>query len=214
MTSAERKIMSEALLRRHGIRLNEHLLPIESDDEIEVRTSDEVLRRLVALWAVVGSAFLRDSSHFRECITRNGFESWLSQSEAAFLLNEERTERNYVKFTWKLECLYFLAWCAGLIDKIQLPTTESTVETIMHLFPRKFEHPDVLRKSVALHSKGEILNWADLLYRLHWAVRDAELAGNQMPPVNGGMVQEWHLAVNWITRYGDEDDWDHVGADT
>lgn len=57
--------------------------------------------------------------------------------------------------------------------------------------------------------------WADLLYRLHWAVRDARLTGSSQPAgIEGGVIQEWHLAVNWMTRYDNEDNWDRVGTDT
>ncbi len=215
MNPEQRKVVSETLLCRHGLRINQHLPLIEADDAIELRPPDEVLHRLIGLWAVVGAAFLRDSTHFRDYIVQRKLESWLSQQELEFLLSDSRSERDYVRYTWKLECLYFLAWCAGLIEKIDIPAGESSVEPIMHLFPQDMEEPSTLEKSLALRTKDEILAWADLLYRLHWAVRDAHLNGTELPPgVKGGVVQEWHLAVNWMTKYGNEDNWDDVGTDT
>lgn len=215
MNQEERKEASETVLRKHGVRINPHLPLIEPDDEVALRSPSEVLHRLVALWAVVGSAFLRDNRHFRDYITQRKYESWLSEQELAFLLSDTRNERDYVQYTWKLECLYFLAWCAGLIDKIEIPAVESSVESIMHLFPQDMEEPTALQSALDIRNKDEIMAWADLLYRLHWAVRDASLNGKKLPPnINGGVVQEWHLAVNWMTRYGDEDNWDHVGTDT
>lgn len=72
-----------------------------------------------------------------------------------------------------------------------------------------------LDKAIAIRSKSEILDWSDLLYRLHWAIRDAQINDTAPPPaIKGGVVQEWHRAVNWMTKYDQEDDWDAVGTDT
>jgi hypothetical protein len=215
MTPEERKNASESLLKSRGIDYNRHLPPIESEEEVVLRSPEEVLRRLVALWAVVGSAFLRENNHFRDYITTNKFESWLSKSELEFLLSDERTERDYVQFTWRLECLYFLSWCAGLIPAIQIPSHQSSAESAMHLFPREMEAPEVLERAISIRPKLEVMNWADLLYRLHWATRNARVTGNTPPPgVDGGVVQEWHRAANWMIRYEGEDDWDQVTTDT
>lgn len=215
MNQEERKQKSEAILKTRGVPVNAHLPLIESDDEVTLRSADELLHRLIALWAVVGLAFLRDNSHFRNYVTKRKYESWLSEQELKFLLSDARTEREYIQFTWKLECLYFLAWCAGLIGNIEIPENESSVESIMGLFPQDMEEPAVLQSAIKVRTKEEILAWADLLYRLHWAVRDAKLNSKNVPgKLNGGIVQEWHLAVNWMIRYGDEDNWDHVGTDT
>lgn len=77
------------------------------------------------------------------------------------------------------------------------------------------EPPDRLKESIRVRARSEVMMWADLLYRLHWAVRDARLTGSSQPAgIEGGVIQEWHLAVNWMTRYDNEDNWDRVGTDT
>lgn len=76
-------------------------------------------------------------------------------------------------------------------------------------------HQATKKSACHLRPKAEILARADLLYRLHWAVRNAQYPQTAPPVgVNGGVVQEWHRAVNWVIRYNDEDNWDHVGTDT
>jgi hypothetical protein len=170
---------------------------------------------MIALWAVAGSAFLNGNDHFREYVTQRRIESWLSDGERSFLMRDARTERDIIQFTWRLEALFFLAWCAGLIESIDIPRTESSVEGIKHLFPAQMEEPAALRAAIRVREKGEIVGWADRLYRLHWAVRDAHLNGKPAPAgVVGGAVQEWHQVVNWVTNYESEDNWDHVGTDT
>ncbi|MGH8855309.1 MAG: DUF4272 domain-containing protein, partial [Telluria sp.] len=140
---------------------------------------------------------------------------WLSSDEAAFLFNDAPAEADIIRFSWRLEALYFLAWCGGLVDKLALPVQESSVDAVLPLFPRDLADATALRQALRLRSKGEVLDWADLLYRLHWAVRDAQLNGHEAPPaIKPGMVLEWHHAANWMTRYEGEDDWDAVGTDT
>jgi hypothetical protein len=135
--------------------------------------------------------------------------------ERAFLFDTKFNDRDGIHFSWQLETLYFVAWSAGLLDCAEIPNDESSVKSILHLFPSGAEQPDRLRAAIQLRSKREVLDRADLLYRLHWAVREAKLTGSgALPGIDGGVVQEWHRAVNWLIQYDAEDDWDQVGTDT
>lgn len=215
MSPAARKAMSESKLAAFGIPSNDHLPAIESEEEIELRSPEEVLRRLIALWAVVGKAFLGAESRFADYIVSHNMQDWLSTAERTFLLEEKSSKRDCIHFSWQMEALYFIAWCAGLLDCSEVPSQESSVEPILDLFPGETETPERLRAAIRIRAKSEILDRADLLYRLHWAIRDARLSGSEEPKgVNGGIVQEWHRAVNWMIQYDEEDDWDQVGTDT
>jgi hypothetical protein len=58
------------------------------------------------------------------------------------------------------------------------------------------------------------MDMSDLIYRLHWAVRDATLSGKKPPGrLNPSVVYEWHYGVNWLTCYEDQE-WDEVSTDT
>ena len=215
MSPQDRKTTSELHLSALGIPINEHLPTIEEDDDVELHSPDDVLRRLVALWAVVDKAFLGPNSESTNYIVTHKLQTWLSTVELAFLLNKQPTERDGIHFSWQLETLYFVAWCAGLLECPAVPNEESSVKSILDLFPTGTEQPDRLRTAIRLRTKSEILDRADLLYRLHWAVRDAKLAGSgTLQGINGGVIQEWHRAVNWMIRYDGENDWDQVGTDT
>lgn len=59
----------------------------------------------------------------------------------------------------------------------------------------------------------EILDEADLIYRLDWACVDARIKGNEAPAsLNADVVVERHMALNWLIGY--DDDWDNVSTDT
>jgi hypothetical protein len=215
MSPHDRKATSESKLRLLGVPINEHLPMIESANEVELRTPEEVLGRLIALWAVVDKAYLGSESQSASYIVAHEMQPWLSNVERTFLLDDQPNERDCIHFSWQLEALYFLAWCAGLLECSEAPNNESSVKPILNLFPVGAEQPDRLRAAIRLRDKSEVLDRADLMYRLHWAVRNAKLTGSgELNGIDGGVVQEWHRAVNWMIRYDSEDDWDQVGTDT
>ena len=61
---------------------------------------------------------------------------------------------------------------------------------------------------------SEVLDQADLIYRYHWAVVDANLKG-KLPPgkLDGGVTMERHYALNWLIGYFDQE-WDDISTDT
>lgn len=211
----QRKKKSEAVLLRQAIPINPNLPCIESEEEVQLRSAEELLKRLVALWAVAGAAFLRGNDFFCRYMTENDLVGWLSVSERDFLLAKRPKKQQIIHASWQLESLYFLAWCGGLVDQIKVPLAESSVKSFMHLFPQEGEDLTRLSEAISLRSVPEVLDWSDLLYRLNWAVRDARLRGATVPSdVKSGVVQEWHRAANWMTRFDEEDNWDDVPTDT
>lgn len=215
MTAEARKAANEAVLQELGIGVNPQLPMLDEDDEVTLRTEEQVWRRLVALWGVVSTAMLRQNSFFKEYFASEERRSMLSNDEAAFLFTDTPAEEDIIRFSWRLEGLVFLAWCAGLVDELGLPAAPSSAEAILPLYPHDLAEASTLRAAIRLRGKAEILDRADLLYRLHWAVRDAKLKGSEPPPgINPGVVLEWHHAVNWMIRDGEQDDWDAVSTDT
>jgi len=217
MTPEDRRAATETLLRAHDIRVNPYLPMIESGDEVRLRTADEVAQRMTALWGVVGASMAPDNTLYREYFADDARRAWLSPREAAFLANDAPPEPDVIQFSWRLEALVFLAWCAGLVEQLPvLPSGASSADALLPLFPDAVDQePERLRAAIRLRGKAEILDWSDRLYRIHWAVRDAKLNKHAPPPgIDAGVVMEWHHAVNWMTCYDDGADWDDVTTDT
>lgn len=220
MTPEDRRAASETLLRAHDIRVNPYLPMIESEDEVRLRTADEVWQRMMALWGVVGAAVAPGNALYRGYFADDARRAWLSPAEAAFLANGAPSEQDVIRFSWRLEALVFLGWCAGLVEELPvLPSGASSADALLPLFPQETgeagEAPGRLRAAIRLRGKAEILDWSDRLYRLHWALRDAGLNKHAPPPgIDAGVVVEWHHAANWITCYDDGAAWDDVTTDT
>lgn len=216
MTPETRREASIAHLKNLGVAVSPALPLIEDDGEVIVRDPEDLLRRLVALWAVAGAANLPEVRFFREFIQDHDLSNWLSSSESDFLFSESPSDQQRVHFSWQIEPMYFLGWCGGLVPQLVLPRGPSSVEAMLPLFPNP-NAPDLtrLRAALVVRPKVQLMDWADLLYRTHSALREAQLHCRDSPAsLVPGAVMEWHKSVNWMTCHEGEDDWDHVATDT
>ena len=215
MSPEQRKEASELELHKRGIRINVQLHVIESDEEVELRTPEELMQRMLALWAVTAVAAGGDVAHYRSYLETHGLKPCLSTQEQAFLFADEITEELRTQFVQRQESLYFLAWAAGLTDKLAVPTQAANLKQILKFFPHALEAPEGLQAALKPRRKGPVLDWSDLLYRLHWAVRHAHISGRDAPGnLNADAVCEWHQAANWLCQYEEENDWDKVSTET
>jgi hypothetical protein len=218
MTPELRKEASELILHKSGIRINVQLHVIETDEEVTLRIKDDVYSRLIALWAVSTAAQKNETSSVFNLLNENDLLSFLSLQELTFLSNSSPSIEEQQRFLSRRHSFIFLAWCAGLVPNIHLLPKPINIDACLPHFPQlnqvTFEH-SVLINAIHLRRKDSIMDWSDLLYRLHWAVRHATLTNKPSPGlINGDLVREWHQTVNWMCHYDDEDNWDEVSSET
>lgn len=233
MTPELRKEASELQLHKRGIRINVQLHVIEADEEVTLRSESALEQRLIGLWAVSQAAIHGQFSQFRDYLDSNNLLHTLSKEESVFLhdyaCNPELKDQRLQQFRDRLHAFHFLAWCAGLLEKIDLghkpiasdkilsffpAITEITAGTSLDSAPTKINDLQ-FKLPIKRRRKDVIMDWADLLYRLHWAVRHAQLNHKPSPGnIDAIMVKEWHQAVNWMCNYDDENDWDKVSTET
>lgn len=211
MNPEERKSASETKIRSLDMPINDELAPLAAEDEIELRSADDVLQRMIALWSVVGSAMIPGNRYFHRYIVANRYQPWLSDREMRFLLKEKPGEPLRIQYSWQLEALYFIGWCAGLIEHIDIPAGPSSLKDIVALFPTDMAPPNRLKDAIKLRSKAEIMDQLDLVYRLDWSARNTPPTNDGIAPaVNAGVIQEWHRAANWMIRHKGQDNWDEI----
>ena len=229
MTPELRKETSELQLHKLGIRINVQLHVTEADEEVRLRSCLAVEQRLLGLWAV--SAVVHAESEvemhaqMRSFLLHQQLQSYLSAEENDFIFSTHITDAMREKFKQRQHALLFLGWCGGLVEKLMLNQPRRAAQQYKDLlayFSTHFQASqgtlltnENLKKSLKLRRKSEIMDWSDLLYRLHWAVRHAALTHRPSPGlINADQVREWHQAVNWMCQYDDEDDWDKVSTET
>jgi hypothetical protein len=207
----DRKAKSESILRRQQIPINEHLPFIESENETTVRSPTEIRNRLLALSAIAGIATDDERKPVEEFISDKSITSYFTPMERDFYHHKNPEMQRRIQFSWQYECAWVLLWALKLDDNpLGFPDTPCSVTRLIEVVCTT---DDLTGKGV--RSKTEILDEADLIYRYHWAVRQAGLDGKEDPEgLHGGVVMERHRALNWLVGYNDGADWDDVTTDT
>ena len=69
-------------------------------------------------------------------------------------------------------------------------------------------------ENAKLRDREEIFDQADLIYRYHWAVRNNDLKGIEIPGnLDRSVIMERHYALNWSID-SDKTDWDDIVTHT
>ncbi len=134
-----------------------------------------------------------------------------SPRELAFFDDPAPSARDITQFSWACEPAFPMAWALGQIEVLGRPDQECDLDALAA--KTLDDGGRTLAAIAALRSIDEILDEADLIYRYHWAVRQAGLDGDPDPAgLNGGVVMERHRGLNWLIGY--EAEWDEVTTDT
>ena len=208
----ERKQRSIAILKAEGVPYIDWLPTIETQEGSVRRHTEEVAIRAMALCvvAVKGEGLEQD---IIEDITRSyGLEPAFTPKELAFIKNHDPSGHDRVQFAWRYECYNVLLWATKYLAELERPDHICDVASIVSILHKSDR--DRFIANAELRPQNELLDAADLIYRYHWAVRNANLSGKTMPAgLDGGVVMERHHALNWLIGYGDQD-WDDVSTDT
>jgi hypothetical protein len=206
-----RKEWAESVLLAEGVPVNPHLPMIESEAEVRLRTPREVADRLRALVMVAFKGSENpDQGIVDSIVVERGLRRLFTPDELAFVDDPNPDERARVQFSWRCEAAWVLLWALGHV-KGQLGSPRELCD-VPFLSETVFHARDLAEQG--LRPTNDILNEADLIYRYHWAVRDADLHGAPAPAgLHPGVTMERHHALNWLTGYCDLD-WDDVTTDT
>ena len=213
----ERKARSLEELARMGVVSLPSLPPTVSEHEVLLRTPDEVARRALALLVVALRAESIDRGDpwpVPEMRKRfpEGFAA-LSGREKLFLVNDAPDRQAVIDGTWRYEALALLLWALGLVDELTPPVGACDPRVLAEAATAV--PGDALVANARLRAVSVILDAADLHYRLHWAVRQAEQIDEREPPggLTSGVVAERRYALNWLVRHQDAE-WDRVQTPT
>lgn len=211
-TQIARKESSVAYCKDHHIPTIDHLPFTERDDEVTLRSKNEIIQRALALCYIGLKSEGADPQDLAELDEDFEILPYLTEEEQAFVLNPTPSQEDITHASWRYESLHVLLWALGHVDSLSLPDKECNVaEDLRTIFDQDREE---FTASSTVRSKAEILNQADLIYRIHWACVDARLKNSPAPGgLHPGIVYERHYALNWLVRYMDQE-WDDVSTDT
>ncbi|KQQ40367.1 hypothetical protein ASF61_06270 [Duganella sp. Leaf126] len=211
-----RKARTDALLAQRQIAVPADLPPVVSDPELRLRTPEEVLRRMLALFAVtIRAESLTGEQPIAVADLQQRFPpafAGLTERERDFLAKDAPPADEVTQFLWRYEAILELQWALGLQEALPFPDAICDVAAISSTVIERAT--DGLRKQPVMRSGAEVLDALDLHYRLHWASRQALLKKTAVPAgLNDSVLQERHHALNWLVRFEDRD-WDDVDTPT
>jgi hypothetical protein len=207
-----RKTFNENLLSTKNIPVNKWLPVIESEEEVTIPSVDVIGRRAIALCLVAVKGEGLEHEKVLELLDKYEIRDYLTPKESAFLVNDQPTQNDRIQFHWRYECYWVLLWALGYIDDLGEPTVICDVQKAVGFLSGRSSQQFIAE--ARLRSTKEILDMADLIFRYHWAVRDASIKGKEIPGnLDPGVVMERHYALNWLIGYMDQD-WDDIGTDT
>lgn len=208
----DRKNKSIEYCKRNAIPFINHLPYYPSEEETTLRSKEEIINRMMALFYF---AFIAEGSNEEQL---EGFDKafdatpHLSPKEKEYIASKDRTELETVSAVWRYESLFVLLWALGFEKELDYPSGMcNPPEMIKMVIEKKREG---ITQEAELRSVEEILDQADLLYRLHWACVNAKIKGEPSPSnLNKSTVWERRYALNWLISLDDEE-WDDVPLDT
>lgn len=207
-----RRSRSEDILRTEGVPFFAELPVIESTAEALKRSREEVALRTLCLLFVAAKGEGLEEELAERLLESYELRPHLTPEELAFVLDNSPSQHDRIQFTWRHEAAWTLLWALGFVPQLGKPVhicdVEFAARTMAERTTTQFIEDSELRPI------ADILDQADLIYRYHWAVRNAGIKGQQAPAaLNPGVTKERHHALNWLIGYG-EQTWDHVTTDT
>ncbi len=208
-----RKEKTEAFLKTKGVPINPSLPLVESENEARIRSPKEVAKRTIILYCIAGLPHGLDREKTIEWLKKEDLWDDVTPQEKKYNFSDKPTEQAKIDSSWRIEAVWVLLWTLGKIDTLDFPIKMCDVDKVQTLLPEPGTSTKEFIKNASLKTKKEILDETDMIYRIHWAVRDAQFNDKEFPAnLNSGVITERHYVLNWLTLYADE--WDDITTDT
>ena len=188
---------------------------VEEPLEDNVRDSQEIARRSLALFGVVGIALGASRNDIVGWLKDEALWEELSPTELSYVLAQEPIEKQTIDASWMSEALIVLLWALRKVEKLPAPNEQCDTSIFQELLPPFAEMSAAqFITSAERRSETALQDMAEELMHLHWQARDAQIHSKPIPShVNIEIVQERHHAINWVIGY-DGLPWDEVTTDT
>lgn len=219
--------MTQERLENVSICLNAGFIPAASlptENDIELRSKEEIARRLHALKAIIIWCWATPEDVPDEVILnfieRNNLGDFLSDQEHEMLQTDRADEDMRRNLGWRFENCWPLAWYFGY----QAPEITGAMMTGEQMSIILQHHTCDLDENitdwllgVTCVNEQEVKAKEDLFYCIHNAVRSAQLGRPTVPEgfhpmMNGGVIHERRHSLSWMLSKGIS--WDDIELST
>ena len=183
-------------------------MPVDTDT---LRTSDEIARRSLALYAPIAAAHGVPKGDLAEWLKEEKLWGELTPRELRFLTQAEPPEKERIWMIWFGEAEYTLLWSIGKIESLPLPKSKCDTDLIIGAIPlwqstASFIHSAVLKEV-------EVRQEAERIYDIRVDIGKELRRG--VPPPDGydkDVAFFRHYALNWVIGYCGQS-WDEITPD-
>lgn len=204
MTALERKQQTETFLQSLGIPVNDELPAIEEENKVEVRSVQEITARIMIL-AYLNCIAIQEELQpaLLDYLKTQGLWIKVSAQEKVLFEKPALTEEEKDLIASRAEAIWVLLWAINKVDRLTLPVKEVDVDMLFPLLPPFMEDPTEYITEASLRPVSDLLNEADFIFRLYWA-----MSKNPVEGLNDRIAFERYFTITWIT--GTRKDWDEV----
>jgi hypothetical protein len=207
MTAIERKENTEKLLEALGIRLRDQLPPMEEESVVVLKTPQEIAERTLILTYLTCAA--SQSALRQEIITflkQEGLWEKTSETEKQLFHKAQLTDVEETMIAWRGESIWLLLWIMNKVDMLDLPTDEVDPHEIFARLPEFMTSTSDFVSAATIRPVSEILDQSDLIFRLNWAIKEADQYDSNETAFNPGVAYERHFAISWAMSISNQ--WD------
>lgn len=200
MTALERKQNTEKLLETLGIRLRDELPSMEEEEQVTARNAQEIAQRILILSYL--NCVATDTSLQETVISflkQKSLWQHVTENEKQWFHQTQLTDEEITTIQWRGESIWALLWTINRVGHLDLPATEVDMNDLFERIPAFMGDTSAFIKEATIRPLSEILDQSDLLFRLNWAMRQAQLDGSEEPPLNSAIAYERYFALNWVT---------------
>lgn len=179
------------------------------DAELEMRSTDETISRILAMSAVAAVAYGFDKVKAMAWLKQEALAPSLTEEEKRFVF--EGAGQPY-RFQIQIEGMWALAWAMGIVNEMNFS------KDCDNRFASMLPNLKVSQSSGDFRGKAnprpleQVVAACDLAYCLHWAIRQSEISGKQSPAnLKPYIVGERRRALEWLLS---KEPWDQVSLDT
>lgn len=211
--ATDRKARSISILEKYKIPAIGHLPVIEDSETSKIRSKREIAERLIGCTIAAVAGETGDQELANQLISDFSAKTWITPEEKEFIDKKIESQQDRIQFSWRYERVWVLLWALGYIESLEYPPSICDVTLLIgHI---KGKTADDLVASAKMRSHKEILDEADFIYRLHWAVTEERVNQSFKLPdsIVSGVVMERHAALNWLVGYMNQP-WDDITTDT
>ncbi|GAL87480.1 hypothetical protein CHU_2548 [Sporocytophaga myxococcoides] len=202
MTASERKKLTENFLSSHGLPVFDNWPPLEEENDITLKTPQEIAERILILSYLNCTAFdpgLRNK--IIGFLHEEGLWDKISLQEKLLFEKSEFNDDEIAIIAWRAESIWILLWSINKSNQLNFPPEEVNFNTIFEHLPPFLNNAEDFITSATLRHATEILDQADLLFRLNWTFYQAHTNNLDIPELNQGIVFERYFAINWVINF-------------